>query len=244
MLEKYLKLFEAHERVIIITLVLAFAFFGWNKWLDKSAIDAQNKAAVAQQIAQVQRDADAKIATAVAQQTALFNQAQARYEQEIASLVNAVASRDAASTKRVKEVSNPDTTPIVAMNNLAQAYAPYTFNDPTPITPDGLIEFRVADVQQFTVAEIERQTATADLHDTQTQLDATKTQLDSAVSLTGSLQGQVIGLQTEIKKNDTAAKQELSACQATARKGKMKWFKIGFVTGFIGGLITGHAAGI
>lgn len=238
MLEKYLKLFEAHERVIIITLVLAFAFFGWNKWLDKSAMDAQTKAAVATQIAQVQRDADAKIAAAVAQQTALFNEAQTRYEQEIASLVNAVASRDAASNKQVKQVQGSTTT-AQAVADVNQAYK----NLPNPLTVDEAASVPLPDLQAFAVAAIERDTAVADLHDTETQLDATKTQLDSAVSLTGSLQTQVTGLQTEIKKNDSAAKQELSACQATARKGKMKWFKVGFVTGFVTGLVTGHAVG-
>lgn len=240
MLESYLKFFQAHERLLIIIVVGGLLFAGWNKWLDKSAVDAQNKAAIAQQIAQVQRDADAKIAAAVAQQTALFNEAQSRYEQEIASLVNAVASRDAASNKQVKQVQQSNTTEQ-AVADLNQAYG---VELPSPLRAEQVTSVPLADLQQFTIAAIERDTAYADLNDTKTQLDATKTQLDSAVSLTGSLQGQVIGLQTEIKKNDTAAKQELSACQATARKGKMTWFKRGFIVGFISGLITGHAAGI
>jgi len=238
MLDSYIKFFQAHERILALALVLVFAYFGWNSWLDKSAMDAQTKAAVAQQIAEVQRDADAKIASAVAQQTALFNQAQARYEQEIASLVEAVASRDAASNKQVTKVKATTTT-ADAVADLNAAYSDL----PSPLTVDEAANVPIVDLQHFTVAAIQEQTAVADLNDTKTQLDATKTQLDSAVSLNGALNGQVAGLQSEIKKNDTAAKQELSSCLATARKGKLKWFKVGFVTGFVTGLFTGHAAG-
>ena len=236
MLEKYLKFFQAHERLFIITLVLTFALFGWNIWLDKSATDAQNKAAVAQQIAQVQRESDAKIATAVAQQTALFNQAEARYEQEIASLVDAVASRDAASNKQIKQVQQSTTTQQ-AVADLNDVYRTL----PSPLTVGEAASVPLPDLQAFTTAAIERDTAVADLNDTRTQLDSTKTQLDSSITLNGSLQGQVQGLQTQIKKNDDAAKQELKACQAEARKGKMTWFKRGFIVGFVAGLWTGHS---
>lgn len=240
MLDGYLKWFESHERILIIGLVLTFGYFGLNKWLDKSATDAQQKAAVAQQIAEVQRESDAKIAAAVAQQTALFNQAEARYEQEIASLVNAVASRDAASNKQVKQVQASNTTEQ-AVADLNQAYG---VELPSPLTVGEAASVPLPDLQAFSTAAIERDTAVADLHDTQTQLDATKTQLDSAVSLTGSLQGQVIGLKNEITLDNVAAKKQLDSCKADARKGKLKWFQRGFIVGFIGGLITGHAAGI
>jgi hypothetical protein len=240
MLDSYIKFFQAHERILALALVLVFAYFGWNSWLDKSAMDAQTKAAVAQQIAQVQRDADAKIASAVAQQTALFNQAQARYEQEIASLVEAVASRDAASQKQVKQVQASNTTEQ-AVADLNQAYG---VELPSPLTVAQAASVPLPDLQAFSTASIERDTAVADLHDTQTELDKTKGQLDQAVTLDDALHTQVAGLQTEITKNDTAAKQELASCQATARKGKLKWFKIGFVTGFVTGLFTGHAAGL
>lgn len=240
MLESYLKLLRAHERLIVIAMILTVGYFGWNKWLDKSAMDAQTKAAVAQQIAQVQRDADAKIASAVTQQTALFNQAEARYEQEIASLVNAVASRDAASTKQVTRVQQSNTAEQ-AVADLNQAYG---VTLPSPLSVEQVTSIPLSDLQAFSTAAIERDTAVADLHDTKTQLDATKTQLDSAVSLNGSLQGQVTGLKNEITLDNTAAKKELDSCKASARKGKMTWFKRGFVFGFISGLVTGHAVGI
>ena len=236
MLESYVKFFQTHERLLIIIVVGGLLFMGWNKWLDKSAMDAKLQAAVAQQIAQVQRDADAKIAASVAQQTALFNQAQVQHEQEIASLVAAVASRDAASYKQVKQVKQSTTTPE-AVADLNAAYK----NLPSPLTVDEAASVPLADLQQFTIAAIERDTVKADLSDTKKQLDSTTTQLDSAVSLDTALQGQVTGLQAEIKTNDAAAKKELDSCKADARKGKMTWFKRGFIVGFVAGIFTGHS---
>lgn len=240
MLDTYLKWFEAHERILIIAMVLALGYFGLNKWLDKSAMDAQMKAAVAQQVAAVQHDADTKIAAAVAQQTALLEQERQQHDAEIAQLVAAVASRDAASSKKVNEVTH-STDINQAVNDLNAAYGNTL---PSPLTVAQAGSVPLADLQQFTVAAILEKTAEADLADTQKQLTDKTEELASSTQLVGALQNQVTGLQTELKDVTVADKKALDAAKAEARKGKMKWFKRGFIVGFIGGLITGHAAGI
>ena len=231
MLEQYLKWFKEHERILIIFAVLLVGYFGLNKWLDKSAVDAQIQAATAQQIAQVQHDADAKIAAAVAQQTALFNQAQAQHEQEIASLVAAVASRDAASNQKINQVTQSKDIPQA----VADINAVYGATLPTPLTVTEAGSIPLADLQQFAVAKIREGTLQGDLADTRKELDSTSQQLGQATGLVGTLQNQVTGLQTELKDQAAADKKTLDACKATARQGKMKWFKIGFVTGFVTG---------
>jgi hypothetical protein len=229
MMDKYLAWFKAHERIIVIFAVLTFGYFGLNKWLDKSAIDAQMKAAVATQVAQVQHDADQKIAAAVAQQTALFNQTQALHEQEIASLVAAVASRDAASNQKINQITQPKTTQE-AVTDLNSVY-----QFPTPLTLEQAGSVPVSDLQAFTVAKVEAQTAQADLTDTRKELDSTGQALSQATGLVGALQNQVTGLQTELKDQAVADKKELDAAKAIARQGKMKWFKIGYVAGLVTG---------
>ena len=191
--------FQRHERIIIIAMVLAVAAFGLNKWLDKSVIDAASRAAVAQQVAAVQHDADVKVAAAIAQQTALFNHDQALREQEMASLVAAVASRDAASNNRVKVV----TAPKSAQEAVVDLSTVYTLPVPVTVTSDGA-SVPTVDLQQFTATKIQLDTATADLTDTQKELDTATQGLASATSLVGALQTQVTGLQTETKTNDTA----------------------------------------
>lgn len=237
MLDTYLKWFQSHERLILVAVVLTFGYFGLGKWLDKSATDKAMQAAVAQQIASVQHDADQKVAAAVAQQTALFEQERQVHDQEIASLVAAVTSRDTATTKKITQVTSTTTSPE-AVADLNTAYGATL---PTPLTVTEAGSIPIADLQQFTVAKIEEDTLQSDLADTRKELGSTSLELSSATSLVGSLQNQVTGLQLEIKDNTIASQKQIAAVKADARKGKMTWFKIGFVTGFVSGLWTGHA---
>jgi hypothetical protein len=235
MLDTYLKWFESHERILIVAMVLGVSAFGLNKWLDKSAIDAASKAAVAQQVAAVQHDADVKVAAAIAQQTALFNHEQQVREQEMATLVSAIASRDLAANTKIKTVTQPK-TPSQAVTDLQ---ATYQLAVPVTVTDSGA-EVPTVDLQQFTVAKIEGDTAKADLVDTRKELDTTTHSLVSATSLVGALQNQVTGLQVEIKDNAVANQMEIAALKAKARKSKLAWFKGGVVVGFFGGLVVGH----
>lgn len=238
MLDTYLKWFQSHERLILVAVVLTFGYFGLGKWLDKSAMDKAMQAAVAQQVAAVQHDADQKIAAAVAQQTALFEQEHLASEKQIASLVATVASRDVASTNKIKDVLDIKSVTDV-LSDLAAAYPKINF-DPTPVTGNNL-EFPLPVVQQFTAAKIEGDTAKADLDNVQQELATAVYDGDQARTLVGSLQTQVTGLQTEIKDDSIASQKQIAAVKADARKSKMKWFKIGFVTGFASGFFAGHA---
>ncbi len=224
-LEGYITWFKSHERLLVIALVLGVGYLSYGKWLDKSATDAASKAAVALQVAAVQHDADLKVAAAVAQQTALFNQAQAQHEQEMASLVGIMASRDAASTHQIAVVQQPKTTPE-AIADLNQ-----TYKFPTPLTVEQAGTIPTEDIQSFTVAKIQAETATADLADTKTQLASTESLLSSATALVGVKTDQVTGLQTELKTQAAASKAEIASVKAAARKSKFAWFKIGFVSG-------------
>lgn len=219
---------QKHERIILTLLVLSFGIYGWTRWLDKTAADTQSKAVVAAQVAVVQHDADVKLAAAIAQQTALFNQEQQAREQEMASLVAQMASRDAASNNRVTSVTQPK-TPSQAVVDLQSTYK---LNAPVAITADGA-DVPVADLQQFTVAKIEGDTAKADLGDTQTALQSTQTALTSATNLVGTLQTQVTGLNAEIKTTIDAKDAEIKSVKASARKSKRNWFIAGFVSGFV-----------
>jgi hypothetical protein len=234
----YLGWIKAHERIVIVAMVLAVSAFSFSKWLDKSAMDAASKAAVAQQVAAVQHDADVKVAAAIAQQTALFNHDQALREQEMASLVAAVASRDAASNTKVKQVLAPK--PITdVLSDLAYAYPGQVFG-PEHITQDNKLAFALPEVQTFTATKIQLDTAQADLVDTKKELDVTKEGLAGSTSLVSSLQGQVTGLQTEITLNNTACTTQVAAIKAAAKKSKLGWFKVGVAVGFVAGIVTGH----
>ncbi len=234
MLDTYLKWFESHERILIVALVLAVGAFGINKWLDKSAMDANAKAAVTQQIADVQHDADLKIAAAVEQQTTQFNQETVQREATLASLVRQIAARDTDSNQRVLTVTQPRTN-AQAIDDLNIAY-----RLPIPLTTTEAGSIPIVDLQAFTVAKIQGDTAQADLVDTRKELVTTTTSLASATSLVAALQNQVTGLNTEIKDVSTAKDAEIASVKAKARKSKVGFFKFGFVVGYVAGVITGH----
>ena len=233
--DTWITFFKAHERVIILAMSFGVTMFGMNKWFDKAATDAATKAAVTQQIATVQHDADVKVAVAIARQTALFNQEQQVRDQQMASIISAVAARDAASHTQIVDVQQSK-TPSQAVIDLQTHY---TLTAPVTVTATGA-DVSTADLQQFTVTKIESDTAKADLADTQKELSATNTSLTSATSLVGALQNQVTGLQTEIKTDTAACTTEIASVKATARKSKIGWFKAGAVIGYIAGLATGH----
>ena len=69
---------------------------------------------------------------------------------------------------------------------------------------------------------------------------ANQQEAEKANALNSALVVQVGDLQTTITKDDAACKAQVASVKADANKSKVKWFKIGFVTGFISGLFTGH----
>jgi len=203
--------------------------YGWNNWLDKSAANAQAQAAVTKQIADVQTAANKEIAAQVAQLTAQYTAQSEARDREIASLVDTISSRDAASGRRITEVTAPKTAQA-AVDDLTKTY---TLLTPVTVSGEGAI-VPAADIQQFTVAKIERDTFESDLRDTQTQLTIASAGIVQANTVISGLHTQVDGLNSAIEKNEAKAKAEIAEVKAKARKGKWSLFKWGVVVGFAG----------
>lgn len=234
MLENWIKFFKSHERLIVIALVLGIGYFGLGRILDHSAMVDSNRAAVAAQIASVQHDADVKIAAVVAAQTEQFNAAQQQHEQEMTSIIAAISARDTLSTQKIAVVQQPKTTPE-AIADLNQ-----TYKFPSPLTVEQAGTIPTEDIQSFTVAKIEAETAKADLADTKTQLASTESLLTSATALVGVKTEEVTGLQTELTTQAAASKAEIASVKAAGRKSKFGWFRAGVVVGFVAGVLSGH----
>ena len=235
MLDKYLVWFKAHERLLIILAVLAVGIRGWDGWLDKSATDAKTQAAVAAQSAQAAKTAVDQQAALMAQQIAQFNQRETLLEQEKTSLVAALASRDAASSKRVTDVTAPK-TPTQAIQDLSTTY---TLSAPVTVTADGA-DVPTADLQQFTVAKIEGDTAKSDLVDTQKELADTTASLKNATDVIGGFQTQVSDLNVLNAKDAKQCDADKKVLKAEARKSKWHWFLTGLIAGFVGREAISH----
>jgi len=219
---------QRHERLLLGTFVLAIVMFLGNKWLDKSAMDAhETQAAVAQQLLEAKQNNE-KLSAAVAQQSAQYAQDRATFEKEITALVGAMASRDAASARKVEDVSKPKDTPAV-IQDLVQAYQGAV---PAPkIEQDGGLAFAPTVVQLFTVTKIEKDTAVADLKD-QKDINAKQyDQIAKANDLVFGLGKQVDGLNTQMTLQGKKCEADLSVVKADGRKSKRNWFIRGMAAG-------------
>lgn len=217
---------KQHERIIIALFVLSLGIWGFNKWVDVSANNAKIQASISAQ-AQIAQDTTVKQLQAqmVAQQQQ-FSQSQAEMKAEVLSLVSAIAQRDAKAATQIQAVTQPK-TPTQAVADLTTAYP--KLPDP-PVVTDGGATVSTADVQQFTVAKIEGDTAKADLDDTKTELTKTNTTLSQAVSLLGTKDTVIAGLQTDIKTHDKACEDSKTEMKKAARRDKWHSFLYGAAT--------------
>ena len=81
---------------------------------------------------------------------------------------------------------------------------------------------------------------TQNLKDETTIADNRQQEVDRGTPCSRSQQ-QVTGLNLTIADDKKACTAQVASVQATANKSKAKWFKIGFVTGFVAGIFTGHS---
>jgi hypothetical protein len=228
---------QKHERMVICALVLMVAMFLGGKYFDREAAKAQANATVAAQLA-----ADAKQS---AQQAALqAAQTQAQYQamlevlqKQNAVLAQAVTQRDAilGQQQAVDKTLSP--------TQLTQRWAQLVPGTMPIATPTG-VSVTTADAQS-TVVQLENvPVLTQNLKD-ETEIAANlQSELDAQGKVVAEDNTLISALNTEIADNDKACKAEVAAVKADARKGKVKWFKIGYVAGLVSGLWLGHAAGL
>lgn len=230
MLDTYLKWFVAHERLVIIALVLSFGFVGTTKYLDYASHKADIEAAVSAKDAKDAKAVVDQMMQTVAQHDAAAAKEVAAKDQEIASLVQSIVTRDAATQKKVVEVTAPKTPPQ-AVADLNAAYPAL----PTPlVATDFGANVPTLDLQQFTATKIQSDACSADLTDTKQQL--TDSQANAATILTqvSDRDKLIAGMKDEDVKNTKAWKDEKDALVKDARKSKWKIFWAGVVAGFIG----------
>lgn len=226
MLEKYLTWFRAHERLLIIALVLFVTAWGFNKYLDHDAMVRHDQAVVAQQTLKQQDAANKQLAAQIAELQKENDDKYVMLVQELNTLQANMDKRDAAAKAKIVDVQKPKTPPQ-AVADLSSAY-----QLPVPIVPtDTGAVVATEDLQLFTETKIEADTAKADLQDTQKELVDTKDALQSSQTLVSGLQEQVTGLNEARKEDDAAHKAEVKELKAEARKSKRNWFIAGYVAG-------------
>lgn len=227
MLEKYLALFKAHERTIIIVLVLSFGAHMYGRWIDLNAAkkDAQ-VAALTQKVSQ-DETANANLAITASQTSAQFKAAL-----DSATKANALLSARLQADKAFL-ANNRQTDVGLDMPALASRMQ--------QLTPDAAAADISAENNGLTltsvgahavVAQLEAVPVLTDqLSASTAQLKLDLTALGNASTALNSCQGQVAGLKqtnTDLQAKDTA---DIAAGKANAKKQFKRGFKWGFAAG-------------
>jgi hypothetical protein len=231
MLDNYIKFFKVHERALIVFALLGVTLIGINKYFDRASKETDARLQAAQATLAAQKEADDKLATqnqaAQAQYQVLIGQVNAqnaRLSGEILQLSQSLAARqkqDAAlplpelATRWETILSLPPSTITSTENGLN-------------VSSDGA-RATVSSLESLPVLKQQ-------LADETTVADNRARGVDSAQSLVVGLNQQVSGLNLQLVDSGKAC----DARVAAVKKSRWKWFKWGFVSGFLSGAYVGH----
>lgn len=229
---------QRHERMVICALVLMVAMFLGNKWLDSSAAKAQAQASVAAQLASDAKLSAQQAATQAAQTQAQYQAMVDMYAKQNAVLATAITNRDAILGKQQTAVQTAPLTDVAQQWQIA-------IGGQGDIT-SGTTGLNISsDGSRRTLSMLlEVPVLKSDLDDELAVGKNTQFELDDANKAIAANSTLITTLNAEIKADDAQCKADVKAVKATANKSKVKWFKIGFVTGFVSGLWAGHAVGL
>ena len=226
----------AHERLIIVALVLAVGAFGISKYFDVSAARADARAVAAQQQAV---DAKANTAAATLQASQTASQYQAMVEaltRENAALALAVTSRN---TVLQQNTAKKETAPLPELmsrwNTLAGTDV--TVKGADAIVSDTSSRKTVNLLEQVPVLQ-------ANLTDETTIAANRQAELEKSDVLANNLNVEIGALNNQLTADAKACTLNIAAVKADGKKNSVKWFKRGLIVGFLGGLFVGHAAGL
>lgn len=225
---------KAHERLVMLAMVLAFGTFGIGKVYDVAA--AHKEAAVL--VAQQKSASDEKqLAAVTAQATATASQYQAMVDaltKQNAALAAAVAQRNTGLAVQQKTDSSSTAADLaVRWSVLVPTVLPTVTSSGVSLT-----------VQQArdTVVELEQVPVLIQNLKDETTISANKeAELEKSDLLVNDLHVQISALNIKSVDDAKTFAAQIAAAKAEGKKSKIKAFKWGFVTGFVTGLFAGHS---
>lgn len=227
---------QKHEKIIIVLLVLLAGSWLGNHWLNIKADDARQLANVAEQQLNNQKAKDVQLASQVSQLNTQYQNVVSQLSAQNAQLAAAVTSR---TVVLQQQQATDKTMPLLDLGNRWAALAGIA---PTELR-ESAAGITVSDTgARQTVEQLEQvPVLTKNLRDETTIADGREQEIDKANALVGGLTQQVSGLNLTISDDAKVCKAQIASVKADARKSKSKWFKVGVVVGFVGGLFIGHS---
>ncbi len=226
-----------HERIVCLSLILLFGGYATEKFYDHEATVKQAAANAATQIAAADAANSKALATQAQQVAAQYAALVQTLSAQNASLQASIAQRRVAQQAQVTTDANLPLSGLAARwNQLIPTVAP-------TVTPVGI--GLTSQEAHDTVAQLEQIPVLVQNLADETKVAANyQVEVQKSDMLAADLNSQILGLQKE--NTDLVAKDvaDVKAAKAEGRKGKIKFFKLGFVTGFLAGLWAGHSGGL
>lgn len=223
------------HHIILLTIVIVLvgaSVYGIESIIAKHDAATNSKWQVINQqnITQVQSLSDK-----IAANEALQAKQNAQETAIIAQLAVAISQRD----KAVQVVIQKDAT--LSAVDAAQKIAQQTKAQPGEVVAQGdTVQLDLSVSRTVAANQDELPVVKADLSDVQKQLVSETKLYDNSQSTISDKTDLIAAMKTQEASADAACKAEIKSVKAEARKGKLKWFSIGYVLG----LVSAHFAGI
>jgi hypothetical protein len=213
---------------IVLIGALALALVGCVYLYDsKKVTEANSKAALAETTAQIQDKNNAAYQSQLATQLADLTQRNTQLDAEFSSLSQSISSRNSSLLREQHQANVLQPSQLSDdWSLLIHSPQSVTFSQNVyQVTPDAAIKT----VQQLEAVPI----LTSNLADEDKQIDTLKDMVGNT--------SKALGVETDSHKADQAAcvvdkkalSDQLDKAKSDGRKGKLKWFGIGFVAGFV-----------
>jgi len=227
---------KAHERLIMLALVLAVGTFGLGKFYDVEAARKDAKYAAAEQIAVNDQKNNAALALQTAQVTQQYQALVQVLAAQNASLNASIAQRTASGTaQRATDANLPTVGVAVRWNEVAGTLVSASGDIIVVSNTDAHKTLDMIEQVPVLVQNLADETKIAGNYLAEVQ----KSDL-----LTTDLNSQITGLNTQLTDQNRACTAQVAAVKAEGHRNSVKWFERGFGLGFLAGIFTGHAAGI
>ena len=225
---------KLHETLLLAVLVLGTLGYGVERYFDVESAKAKVQVTMTQQ-ALVEAEKNSAALALQASVTASQYQALVQtLSAQNASLQASMAQRTASQKAQVTIDANlPLSGLATRWNQLIPTVTPSVTSVGVGLT---------AQEAHDTVAQLEQvPVLVQNLSDEMKVASNYQAEVQKSDLLSADLNSQILELNTQITDADKACKAQVASVKADARKGKIKWFKIGFLSGFVSGLWAGHA---
>jgi hypothetical protein len=219
--------FQAHERLLIVFMILAVGTFGIQRLFDHAATVDSAKSATEQAVLIQQVNTNTQLASQTATQVQQYQAMVTQLVQQNASLIAAIASDNSNLAKQ--QATDKTLTPT----QLTQRWSVLVPNVTPTVTPNGVSV--TTQEAQATVSMLENvPVLQQNLKDETAIADNTAKELNDSNVVNADQAKQITGLNAQIVDADKASKAEVKAVKAEARKSKLRYFFAGVIAGFVG----------